>query len=165
MTKTNSTLSAERLRELLHYEPTTGAFTRLQQRGSAKVGDHAGCMGNHGYTRILIDGVSYLCHRLAWLYVYGIWPDDQIDHRDGNRLNNRIANLREATYTENSHNLHKAQRNSKSGLLGVTDVNGKWGARIMSFGKQRRLGVFKTKEEASAAYIEAKRVLHPFAAI
>ena len=88
-------LTAERLRERLHYDAGTGVFTRRVGSGHARTGEMAGSVHSTGYVRISIDGGKYTAHCLAWLYVHGVWPPDQIDHINGNRSDNRIANLRE----------------------------------------------------------------------
>lgn len=156
-------LTAERLRELLRYDPGTGIFTwRMNRSGGTKAGDVAGSDDGQGYVSIRIDGRAYLAHRLVWLYVYGVWPERQIDHRYGIRNDNRLSELREATNKQNQHNQRKAQGSNKSGLLGVSYSRGKPRARIRVDGKQKHLGTFDTAELAQAAYLEAKAVLHPF---
>ena len=88
-----SQLTQERLKELYSYNPETGEFTHLLSWGKRKRGDVAGYVHpTKRYRYIRIEGKSYFAHRLAWLYVYGKWPEDQIDHIDGVRDNNRIAN-------------------------------------------------------------------------
>lgn len=107
----------------------------------------------------------YFAHRLAWLIYYGTWPKDQIDHIDGDRSNNRIANLREATHDENCENQHRAQSdNYTTGLLGASFDKRKrvFRASIMVKKVVYRLGTFKTAEEAHQAYLAAKRQLHAF---
>jgi hypothetical protein len=88
-------LTAERLRERLRYDAETGAFTRRVGSSNARAGDMAGSVHSTGYVRISIDGGKYTAHHLAWLYVHGVWPSDQIEHINGKRSDNRIANLRE----------------------------------------------------------------------
>jgi hypothetical protein len=88
-------LTAERLRKRLRYDAETGLFTRRVGSGHAHAGDMAGSVHSTGYVRICIDGGRYTAHRLAWLYVHGVWPSGQIDHINRNRSDNRIANLRE----------------------------------------------------------------------
>ena len=88
-------LTAERLRERLHYDAGTGVFTRRVGSGHARAGDMAGTIHSTGYVRISIDGGKYTAHHLAWLYVHGVWPSDQIEHINRKRSDNRIANLRE----------------------------------------------------------------------
>lgn len=165
MSKYNSTLTAERLRELLHYDVDAGIFTRLiRSTNSVQIGDVAGSINSNGYHKIRVDGVEEFSHHLAWLYVYNVWPKDQIDHIDGNRANNRIVNLREATPAQNMQNQHKARRDSDSGLLGAYfDKKGNcWCSQIKSNGKSYGLGSFDTKEDAHLAYLAAKSKLHEF---
>ena len=161
MSKPNCNLTQERLRELLHYEPLTGVFTRLVSTANwAKVGDVAGGKGGKDYLQIGIDNRDYKAHRLAWFYMTGAWPIDQIDHIDGNPVNNRIENLREATNSVNKQNMRKARSDNKSGLLGVGKNGKKWRAVIGVDGKNKHIGYFDTPELAHAAYLDAKRVLH-----
>ena len=88
-------LTAERLRERLHYDAGTGVFTRRVGSGHARAGEMAGTVHSTGYVRISINGGTYTAHHLAWLYVHGVWPSDQIEHISRKRSDNRIANLRE----------------------------------------------------------------------
>lgn len=157
-------LTAARLREVLHYNQETGAFTWRVYRGrTAKVGSVAGSLNNRGYIGIRVDGKRYLAHRLAWLYVYGVWPVDEIDHVDGKRTSNQIANLRECSRSENGQNL-SIRASSTSGFIGVCfdRERAKWMASIQVNGKLRNLGRFSTPEKASAAYQAAKAKLHSF---
>lgn len=156
-------LTADRLRQLLAYDSTTGVFTRLvalDPGGSA--GEVAGTLQKStGYRRVCVDGTVYRENRLAWLYVYERWPVAHIDHRNGVRDDNRIDNLREATRTVNSQNRRRAQRNNlSSGLLGVTAKRDKWVASIRVDRRLRHLGTFATKEAAHQRYLQAKRALH-----
>jgi HNH endonuclease/AP2 domain len=156
-------LTPERLREILHYDPATGLFTwRVCRHHRTKIGAIAGCITN-GYGIIVLDGSIYKMHRLAWAYTYGHWPKNDIDHIDGNGTNNRLLNLRDATRSMNCQNQKRAQKNNKTGLLGVRfrRDNGRYSAQIGVDGKPRYLGLFDTAEAAHAAYIEAKRRLHP----
>lgn len=157
-------LTAGRLRELLHYDPETGVFTRLARTSnSIKVGDVAGTADSDGYIQISVDGVLYRAHRLAWLYMTGAWSKGVIDHVNGVKGDNRFANLRPATNAENQQNQRRAQSSNKLGLLGVCRVcrEGKrFKAQIMVDGRQIYLGTFDTPEQAHAAYLAAKRRLH-----
>lgn len=158
-----NTLTAERLREMLLYDPRTGTFTWKASRRGAKAGSVAGSHRGRGYYRICIDGVFYRSHRLAWLYTHGEWPKHQIDHIDGNPSNNRISNLRDVTALTNSQNLRKASiNNTSSGLLGVSwhVRHKKWSAKIRIPGARLHLGYFDDKHEAHAAYVAAKRLHH-----
>lgn len=153
-------LTAERLKQLVSYDQETGIFTRIERRTNSLT--LAGSKRKTGYLSVFIDGRSYPAHRLAWFYVYGEWPQ-LIDHRNGNKADNRIANLRPATNSENLQNRNKASSNSSSGILGAYfHCCGKWQARIQINGRARSLGLYATKEEAGAAYARAKSVLHPF---
>jgi len=156
-------LTVARLRELLDYDQATGVFTWRVNRRRAKAGAVAGSAYPSGYIRIKIDRHEHLAHRLCWLYVTEAWPSSQIDHRDGNRSNNRFANLREATRSVNTQNQRRAQSSNRSGLLGVRRSHSGWRATIRIPGEQRQqhLGVFDTKEDAHAAYLTAKRQWHP----
>ena len=163
MTDSKQELTAERLREVLNYDAETGIFTWLARtRNRVAVGDVAGSPDRYGYLRIKIDGRIHSAHRLAWLYVHGEWPKDQLDHINGIRTDNRITNLREATNAENGHNRRKPHSNNTTGYLGVKRDRGRFQALIRLDGKQRYLGLFDTPEAAHAAYLEAKRRLHPF---
>ncbi len=158
-------LTAQRLKELFHYDSDTGLFTRFPVKGIS--GRH--CVGaiKHGYLIIGVDHKYYRAHRLAWLYVHGEWPNDGIDHINGDKVDNRISNLRAATQAQNLQNISKANRNSKSGLRGTSwnSGNNKWRAEILVDGKRKHLGYFEQAEQAHAVYIEAKRTLHPFCTI
>lgn len=157
-------LTAERLREVLIYNPETGIFTWLvRARPGAEAGDVAGCIDRLGYRRIAIDGGQYKAHRLAWLYVCGAFPANGMDHINGDPADNRICNLREATQGENNQNT-KSYRNSSSKYLGVSwhTLKKKWQAQITVNGKQHYLGYFANEEEAHSAYCAAKTELHTF---
>ena len=157
-------LTAARLRELLEYDPETGVFRwRVSRGGSAKAGNIAGTSRNtSGRWFIVIDDATYALHRLAFLYMTGAHPKFVIDHIDGDPSNNRWANLRDVTLRVNSENRRKKHSNNTSGYLGVSldKRRGTWGAFIKVGGKLKRLGSYKTPEEASAAYIRAKQDLH-----
>jgi hypothetical protein len=151
-------LTAARVHELLTYEPATGIFRwRVSRRGGVKAGDVAGCIDPLGYVMITVDDVRYRAHRLAFLYMTGEWPAASTDHRDGDRSNNRWANLREATHGQNSANRGTW---SKSGHKGASRNGNRWQAKIQHEGQSYYLGTFDTVREASAAYAEAAYALH-----
>lgn len=155
-------LTQEYLRELMRYDPDTGIFTRLVSRSStAMKGRVAGTKNSRGYLQISIDRKLYSAHRLAWFYVYGVWPSCEIDHINRCKSDNRILNLREATGSENQQNRLKSKNNT-SGYKGVFwhKTKQKWYAAILVNSKAIHLGVFKTTEEAYAAYCEAASRLH-----
>ena len=148
-------LTAERLRERLSYCPETGVFRWLgarQNKGSITGGLH------NGYCRIKIDGRKYYAHRLVWLYVHGCWPRGDIDHRNGVRDDNRLANLREATESENSRNA-KRRSNNTSGFKGANwcSREAKWRAQIDVGRRKINLGYHDTPEAAHAAYRAAAK--------
>ena len=162
-----NTLTIERLREVVHYSPETGVFTWLiRSSRNIFIGDVAGWL-NEKYWHIRIDGKKYKAHRLAWLYVFGMWPTKSLDHIEGNQSNNRISNLREATQSENLQNQLKARADSKTSLLGASRNKNRsnYRAQIMVNGKSIHLGCFKTDIEAHDAYITAKRIHHPFGTV
>lgn len=153
-------LTAARLRELLHYNPETGAFVNRVRRGRIAAGTPAGSPHCCGYIQIQVDGYNYLAHRLAWLWMTGKWPADGIDHRDLNRSNNRWDNLRPGNRSQNNTNC-RAHRDSKSGIKGVRQHRtGRWEARVCANRVTIYLGLFDTPEEASAAYFAKARELH-----
>lgn len=156
-----SDLTAQRLREVLHYCPDTGVFTWLVRVAyRINVGRAAGSINAHGYTHIRLDNTVYLAHRLAWLYVFGVWPVSHIDHINGVRGDNRISNLRDVSASVNGQNRKRAQSNSSSGALGAYRFKTRWASSIYVSGKTRHIGYFSSAEEAHAAYLRAKRLLH-----
>ncbi|NMD19083.1 MAG: HNH endonuclease [Verrucomicrobia bacterium] len=158
-------LTADRLRELLNYDRETGVFSWLVSCRGTRAGDIAGTSSSEGRRHIIIGYARYKAHRLAWLYVYGEFPKKLIDHINGDPTDNRIANLREATMSENLHNQRRAHKNNKTGILGVQwrASKNKFRARIVTDGKETHLGYFDTSDEAQKAYLEAKSRLHQFA--
>lgn len=156
-------ITAERLRAVVHYDPETGKFTRLIRLAQRhNVGDEATHATANGYQRVGIDGQRYLAHRLAWLYVYGAWPAQHIDHINGDRSDNRIANLRDVPRAVNMQNRRKPQADNKSGYLGVYWERGarKWRSRVQLAGKAYEVGLFDDPAVAHAAYVHKKRQLH-----
>ena len=141
----------KRLREILHYNPKTGLFRWLIAAGCRSAGSVAGCSNGGGYIAISVDGRIYLAHRLAWLYMTGKWPPNQVDHRDVNRSNNVWTNLRLATNAENHANMPTPKHNT-SGYKGVTRdarcPKRPWLYAIETDGKRYRRGYFATAEEA-----------------
>ena len=164
MPKNHPELTAERLREILSYDPITGVFHWLIDASRrVKKGHVAGCKSVEGYLLIGINGRVYRAHRLAWLYVHGRWPSDLLDHRNGIPSDNWIKNLREATNADNGQNC-AVQRNNTSGRPGVCwDIRrGKWRAYIKLDGKLRNLGRFDTIDDAAGARAKAKAAFHQF---
>jgi len=157
-------LSVEVLKENLHYEPTTGLFTWVKGRSGTKIGNIAGTLNKDGYINIKINCKRYKAHRLAWLYVNGSMPESLIDHINGNKNDNRICNLREATQKQNMRNQSNPQKGNKSGYLGVSfkKEGSKYAANIRINGKNKHLGYFAAAKDAHEVYLKAKKELHSF---
>lgn len=146
-------LSADRLRQVLSYDKATGLFTWLVSSGRCAKGTRAGSVMGNGYRRIKIDGVDYLEHRLAWLFVTGAWPKDEVDHDNTVRHDNRWSNLREATSSQNKMN---SRARGRLGVKGVSvHTNGLYQAQIKIGGRTTPLGFYESVEEAHAAYVKA----------
>lgn len=150
-----------RLHELLEYNPETGIVKwRVSRIGQVKAGDVVSTLSVYGYLIVGVDQVRMPVHRVAWAMHTGAWPLLEIDHINGIRSDNRIVNLRELEHGLNAQNLHRAQRNNKSGFLGVCLVNGKWKAQITVNKQARHIGLFDTPEKAHEAYLSVKRACH-----
>ncbi len=149
-------LSAARLRELLHYDPETGVFTR----SSGKLVDVRPTA--YGYLRIRVDGSARHAQRLAVLYMTGALPEKgfEVDHINGVRTDNRWVNLRLVSVSVNQQNRRAARCDSSVGLLGVSRYRNKFRAQIWLNQKKTDLGCYSTPEQAHHAYLEAKRVMH-----
>jgi hypothetical protein len=149
-------ITQARLKELLNYDPETGLFVwRVTRR--VKAGTIAGSKHpTQHYIAIKIDGVLYKAHRLAWLYEYGIWPPNEIDHINRVRTDNRLENIRLATKAENAQN-RKTRTDNSSGMTGVSwhKRDKKWRVYI---GKGKYLGYFDALEDAIAARKEAEKL-------
>lgn len=154
------TLTQERLKELLHYDPETGLFVRLRKTKKSAVGSVAGSSNSAGYLVIRVDEKVYYAHRLAILYVTGEWPTAHMDHIDGDRSNNRYSNIRDVSATVNGQNRRSANKSSSTGLLGAHRKRSRFASRIVVDGTEVSLGRFDSPEEAHAAYIAAKRKHH-----
>jgi hypothetical protein len=153
-------MSQELLKSVLRYDPETGNFFWLKRVACCiHVGDVAGSTDGRGYQEIMFGGRSYQSHNLAWLYMTGVWPK-LIDHKNRIRNDNRWDNLREASRSVNAQNKSILSKNN-SGLLGVNRNRKRFGAQIMIDGKNKYIGTFDTPELAHAAYLKAKRELHP----
>lgn len=164
MSKGEENLTAAELREFVFYSPDRGLFTWLPRPDTTSANRlfntkfalrSAGTVSVQGYVNIQIAGKgTYRAHRLAWLYMNGEWPEGHLDHRNMDRRDNRIENLRLATRSENGAN-RKVYSNSKSGIKGVSPRLGRWCAQISVRGKVKMLGLFDTKELAASAYAQA----------
>ena len=147
--------SEDDLKKILSYDEKTGIF---MVKNNANVTSHI----NNMYLIIHIDGVRYQAHRLAWLYVYGKFPNGEIDHINGDESDNRILNLRDVSHAENMKN-QRVRSNNTSGVMGVSwhKTNKKWCSLIIVNGQRINLGSFVQFHEAVNARKNAE-VLYGF---
>ncbi len=149
-------LTQDRLKEVLHYDPETGIFSWKERLVKFRhAGKQCSATNNRGYIVIGIDGFVYLAHRIAWIYMHGYLPKF-IDHKNRDRKDNRICNLRIASRTENNRN-KKIHSNNSSGFNGVyfrKDTK-RWEAYICSSSRKISLGCFDEIEDAVAARVRA----------
>lgn len=152
----------DELLKLLHYDPETGYFTwKLARCGQVPAGARAGSITAYGYRRINIRHKLYTAHKLAVFYMTGEWPRHDVDHKRGNRDDNRWVKIRELSRAENMQNLQGAHKDNATGFLGVAPIRDRFAAYIRYDGRNRYLGTFNTPEEASRAYLAAKALHHP----
>ena len=161
-------LNQTELKTILDYDPETGAFTWKHRANGPKwwntrwAGKAAGStyrIGNTFYTCIRISGQKFYAHRLAWFYVYGEWPQHEIDHRDRDGTNNRLSNMRPATRTLNKGNQRRRKDNTH-GFKGARRCRSNWQASISKDGVRFHLGTFSSPELAHEAYVEAAKKLY-----
>jgi len=149
-------LTHEKLKELIEYNPETGIMNWIVNRPGIRSDGIVGYVTSQGYVGVELLGRKYYIHRLIWFYVTGSWPTHVMDHRNGNRADNRWSNLREATLSENSRNRSMLRKN-KTGYKGVRR-RGKnvWIARIGGLHGigQETIGRFDSPEAAAKAYEE-----------
>ena len=157
----------EYLRSRLEYQKDTGVFLWKEKQvgtihdkswNTRYANKVAGTVGLDNYIRVKLDGVQYQGHILAWAIYYGVWPDQLIDHRDGNEANNAIDNLRLASGFQNQANRKVCTRNT-SGYKGVSyrSTNDTWYVRIQCKGKTYSKSGFKNPEDANA-YAKTLRI-------
>ena len=146
-------LTHELLKTIIHYDPDTGTFTRINSPRSFRNGAIKLASSTRGYIAIYLLDKKYTAHRLAWFYINGAWPKQQLDHINRQKTDNRICNLRECNDSQNRKNIGLNKVN-KSGFKGVSidKFNSNWKARIFIEGKEIWLGRHKTAELASQAY-------------
>ncbi len=150
-----------RIHELLRYDPETGKlFWRVANSRRIKVGSEAGSISKAGYRSLMIDGYRFLAHRVIFFMQNGEWPKQVIDHMDGDRLNNRLSNLRECSIQTNNENRRSLLSKNATGFLGVHPAGKRFVAKIRVSGMQKHIGNFDTVEEAQSAYLAAKSKLH-----
>lgn len=152
--------TAERIREAFNYNPDTGAITwRIRAARNTKIGAVAGWRIPDGYSRVNLDKMTLSGSHVAWVYMTGKWPDEMIDHIDGDPTNDRFANLREATNGQNQCNAKRRCSNT-SGMKGVCRNKNSWMALIAVNKKRHYLGTFPTREQAFEAYSAAAKEMH-----
>ena len=151
-------LTQKRLHELLYYDPEAGYFMWMKRRGRAGGKTEAGSKHSGGYMSIMVDGVNYLAHRLAWMYMTGDWPEFEIDHEDRIKTHNRWRNLRPATHKQNMEN-STVRKSSKSGVKGVHFIaqSGRWQAYLTHNYKRYHGGRHPTLKLAIAARTQLER--------
>lgn len=147
-------ISQEELKRFLSYDPLTGYFTWRMNRSRTKKGTIAGTTGSDGYIYIVISRKHYVAHRLAWFYMTGEWPKEEIDHKNKQRADNVFDNLREATCSENKANA-AVRTHSASQVKGVyfdaRRPKKPWQAYVTKNKKRTSIGYYATKEEAADA--------------
>jgi hypothetical protein len=149
---TSDPILHDELRQLLSYEPVTGKFVWLVDTRNTIAGDEAGhCNPANPYVRIAIGGRSYYAQQLAWFYMTGEWPAEEIDHQDVEHANNKWENIRPATHRQNACNT-KVQARNRLGLKGVSQKGERFVAKLTCAGKRQTLGWFPTAKEAALAY-------------
>lgn len=151
------------LLKVINYDSETGVFTWSKKRKGVVTGKQLGSCNGHGYLRITVFSKSYYAHRLAWFYVHGYFPKNQIDHINGIKSDNRICNLREATNIQNAQNKLNPKTNSKTQILGVSwhKKAKKWQAHICIYKQKKYLGLFDNIHDAEKAYkAEKERVIY-----
>jgi hypothetical protein len=155
-------ISPENVRELFDYDVCTGFLNwKVKPAKCIVVGDRAGIFKKrHGYRHLRYKYKDFLEHRVIWLWCNGSWPEHQIDHINGNRTDNRISNLRQATNAQNGWNAISKKKNG--GLKGAyfKKQTNRWQSTIRHNGSVHYLGCFLTEEEAHAAYAQAATRLH-----
>jgi hypothetical protein len=149
---TKSILTQDLIKSKYDYDEQTGIFTHKKAYGGVEKGQVAGCLSSLGYTRIKVNSIGYMAHRLAWIYVFGNYPTCGIDHINRIKTDNRIANLRELPQCLNMLN---------NAAKGFTKRGNKYRAQLGINGKKVPIGTFNTEEAAKIAYLSKKFELYP----
>lgn len=159
--KLQDSVCKEEIERRLRYDPMTGKVHRRTAEGGSKPGNIVGCLGRSGYLYARILGKCFLVHRLAWMLHHGEWPEYEIDHKNGIKTDNRIANIRPCDRSQNMWN-SKTRADNTTGYKGITfsSLHGKYRARIQLNGKRLHIGLFKTPEEAARKIAEHREAVH-----
>lgn len=155
------------LSELYDYDKETGEFFWKVDRFTGRwlhiqlawAGTKAGSISTEGYVILKHNGKFVKAHRCAWFLSTGEWPEQPIDHINGDRADNRLCNLRLADFYENNHN-RKIQRNNKTGVKGVTLEDGRYRTKVIHSHMTYRLGTFTNLEDAKQAVMKKREELH-----
>jgi hypothetical protein len=155
----------EQIREIkryLRYEDGK-VFWKENRGAKTKKGDRAGSLNSTGYRQIQLNYRSYCEHRIIWLLVHGVWPDNHLDHINGDRLDNRIENLRDVTHRDNLRAFRKPTRGASSQYRGVSwhKQKNQWCAEITFNGKSTFIGLFKCEVAAAEAW-DAAAMAHGY---
>lgn len=154
-------ITAQQVRDLLIYDQETGQFAwRVDRYRTTKAGSPAGHANKRGRVTIWVNNSNLEAGRVAWLYMTGSWPTGEIDHINGDSLDNRFSNLRDVDHKTNMENRRSKSRNNRSGYLGVCKYKNRYLANVVVNYKRILVGRFDSPEEAHKAYLEAKRRLH-----
>lgn len=148
------------MKEDILYDPTTGLIKYVNPLPNQPTEWFPGFLASHGYYMIQYKGKSLLVHRIAFLLMTGEWPSNVVDHIDRNKQNNCWVNLRDTDRSVNNLNKVKANKNNKSGKLGVAKHGNGWTAQCKYKGKKKHLGLYKTIDEAEQAYLKYKEALN-----
>jgi hypothetical protein len=157
-TATNDDDDVRQLREALSYDPHTGVLRWKTQRSNLRAGSVAGYVDQRGYRFIRFGPRLLLAHRIAWAIHYGSWPERDIDHRNTDKGDNSIDNLRLASRPQNNANAPSRTALPK----GCYRLKGRerWYSQIKVNGRNVRLGTFATSEAAAAAFMRAHQAAH-----
>jgi hypothetical protein len=149
-------ITPELVRADVAYDPVTGDMTWIARRVGVPHGEVCGALTKHGYLVLRLRGVEFPVHRLAWMHHYGAAPSGLIRHLNGNKADNRIANLAIAT-ASTCRALAAPQRNNRHGVKGAfwNKKDQRWIVRVQRDGKRVTVGSFKSLPEAEAAYTQA----------
>lgn len=157
-------LTAVEAKELFQYDPITAKLYWATDRGPAKKGAEAGSLHSEGYRVVCVNRKRYYAHRIIWLISTGAFPAEglDIDHINGDRLDNRLCNLRTVTRSENNQNMKRGRTGKTSSQIGVCWMkrDQKWSASIKANGRRLSLGYYVDEQDAIAAYLLAKGEHH-----